>query len=405
MLIHGDVQPGFEPVARELARQLAKTRGGGAVCAYHRGRAVVDIWGGTRDETGAPWQRDTMAVSYSTTKGVIATALHVLADRGLIDYDARVARYWPEFAQGGKGGITVRHVLTHQSGLFNVRDLIDDARRLLDWDYMVKALAAAAPTIIPPGATAYQALTYGFLVGELIRRVSGRTVAQVLAEELAGPLGLDGLYIGAPASELHRAARLIGHAARQPRTSDASRTESSARRRRRQVYGAVERALRLVGHPVDFARAASALAPRGISSFDFSSDEVLRACIPAANGLFTARSLARLYAMLAAGGTLDGVRVLSPATLARATEVQHRGFDQITVLRMKWRLGYHRVPTLRGGPPHAFGHFGWGGSGAWADPEAELALGFIVNTGSGSPIGDLRILRLNAALRACAKRS
>lgn len=403
-MIHGDVQPGFEPLAKELARQLAKSRGGAAVCAYHRGLPVVDIWGGVRDERGAPWQRDTMAVSYSTTKGVISTALHVLADRGLIDYDARVAKYWPEFAQGGKGGITVRHVLTHQAGLFNVRDLIDDARRLLDWDYMIKVLAAAPPTIIPPGATAYQALTYGYLVGELVRRISGRSVPQFLAEELAGPLGLDGLYIGAPADQLHRAARLIGHAARGPRSPEAMRAQSQARLRRKRVFGAVERALRFVGHPVDFERAASALAPRGISAFDFSSDEVLRACIPAANGLFTARSLARLYAMLAAGGTLDGVRILSPATVARATEIQHRGFDQITVLRMKWRLGYHRVPTLRGGPPQAYGHFGWGGSGAWADPERQLSMAFIVNTGAGSPIGDLRILRLNAALMACAKR-
>jgi CubicO group peptidase (beta-lactamase class C family) len=394
----GEVAPGFEPVARQLEVQLAKQRGGAAVCVYHRGRCVVDLWGGVKDETGAPWQRDTMAVSFSTTKGVISTALHVLADRGLLDYDAPVACYWPEFAQAGKAAITVRDVLAHRAGLFNIRDLVDDVRRMLEWEHMVSALAAAPAAAVPRGASAYQALTYGYVVGELIRRVSGKPVPRFLADELADPLGLDGLYIGAPASELHRAARLVG--ARRPGTDD-----DATRRRRQRIYGAIERGLRLFGHPVDLERTAAALTPRGISSFDFSSDEVLAACIPAANGLFTARSLARLYAALAAGGTLDGVRVLSPATVARATEIQCNGFDQVVVFKMRWRLGYHRVGSTRGVPPRAFGHFGWGGSGAWADPDRQLALGLIVNAGTGTPIGDLRILRLNSAALACARRA
>jgi CubicO group peptidase (beta-lactamase class C family) len=404
-VIHGDVSPGFEPVARQLEAQLAQRRGGAALTVYHRGRCVVDIWGGIKDEGGAPWQRDTMAVSYSTTKGVVSTALHILADRGELDYDAPVARYWPAFAQAGKGSITVRDVLAHRAGLFNIRDMIDDARRMIDWEHMVDALAAATPAPVPAGATAYQALTYGYVVGEIIRRISGKPVPQFLADEIAGPLGLDGLYIGAPASELHRAARLIGSPARRTASQRNDAAFETQRRRRQRIFRAAERALRLFGHPVDFERAAAALAPRGISTFDFSSDEVLQACIPAANGLFTARSLARLYATLAAGGTLDGVRLLSPATVARATEIQSQGFDQITVFRMRWRLGYHRVGSFRGVPPRAFGHFGWGGSGAWADPDSQVSLGFVVNTGSGTPIGDLRILRLNTAALSCAKRS
>lgn len=404
-VLHGDVARGFEPVAHQLETQIAKMRGGAAVCVYHRGRCVVDVWGGVKDEHGTPWQRDTMAVSYSTTKGVISTALHVLADRGALEYDAPVARYWPEFAQAGKHAVTVRDVLAHKAGLFNIRDIIDDARRMLDWEYMTAALAAATPAAIPVGATAYQALTYGYVVGELIRRVSGKPVPQFLADELAAPLGLDGLYIGAPASELHRAARLIGTLARRPRTPAHEAEMERQRRRRQRLFRTAERAMRFFGHPVDFQRAAAALAPPGISSFDFSSDEVLQACIPAANGLFTARSLARLYATLAAGGTLDGVRLLSPATVARATEIQSHGFDQITVFRMRWRLGYHRVGSFRGVPARAFGHFGWGGSGAWGDPDSEVALGFIVNTGSGTPIGDLRILRLNTIALACARRA
>jgi CubicO group peptidase (beta-lactamase class C family) len=175
-------------------------------------------------------------------------------------------------------------------------------------------------------------------------------------------------------------------------------------RRRVLLFGAVERLLRAVCHPVDFDLAASALGPRGISGLDFSSDEVLSACIPAANGLFTARSLARLYAMLAAGGELDGVRLLSRRTVERATEVQSKGYDQVTVFPMHWRLGYHRVGSFRGGPRHGFGHFGWGGSGAWADPTRNLSLGYLVNTGSGTPVGDWRILKLNSLVLDCTKR-
>ncbi len=403
-MLRGDVQKGFEPIADELEKQLRKSHGGAAVCIYYQGRPVVDLWGGVRDEAGTAWERDTMCVCYSTTKGVISTALHVLADRGLVDYDAPVARYWPEFAQAGKQAITVRDVLSHRAGMFNIRDLIDDARRMLDWEHMVGALAAAAPRPVPDGATAYQALTYGFLVGEIIRRVSGRSLQQFLSEELATPLGLDGLYIGTPAAELHRAARLIDAVARRPPDERAALKQSAARKRQLFMFSTLQKLLRAVGHPVDFDRAASALQPRGISGLDFSSDEVLSACIPAANGLFTARSLARLYAVLAAGGELDGVRLLSARTVERATQIQSQGYDQVTVFKMHWRLGYHRVGSFRGGPRHGFGHFGWGGSGAWADPTRNLSMGFLVNTGSGTPIGDMRILKLNTVVLDCARR-
>src|SRR5262249_42411849 len=165
--------------------QLQQARGGGAaLCAYHRGEPVVDLWGGVRDERGRPWQKDTLALCYSTTKGVAATLLHVLADRGLLDYSAPVARYWPEFAAAGKAQITVRQVLCHEAGLYRIRDLVDHARRLLDWDYMVERLAAAPPCHAPGAAHGYHGLTFGFLVGELIQRVTGARFRDVLAEEL-----------------------------------------------------------------------------------------------------------------------------------------------------------------------------------------------------------------------------
>lgn len=401
--MEGHVEEGFEALADELARQVGKGRGGAALCAYHRGRCVVDVWDGVRDGEGRPWQRDTICVSFSTTKGVVATALHMCRDRGVIDYDAPVARYWPEFAQAGKEAITVRDVLVHRAGLFDIRALIADAREMLDWEAMVAKVAAAPAAVVPQGATAYQALTWGWVIGELIRRVSGKSVSAFVRDEIAGPLELDGLYVGVPEEELPRAARLVRPA--ESGEPDKPKAVARARRRQRRRYAAVQRVLRAFGHPVDFDRGAAAIAPAGISTFDFSTDEVLRACIPAANGAFTARSLARMYQSLARGGELDGVRLVRPETLAQATHVEEAlGFDQVTIFRMRWRLGYHRVATLRGVPKRAFGHFGWGGSGAWADPTRQLSMAFVTNVGAGTPIGDLRILRLNTVLLECLRR-
>src|SRR5262245_29077499 len=189
MTLHGSIRPDFWPVARALGRQL-KGGGGAAVCVYHRGEKVVDIWGGTKDASGTPWQADTMSVSFSTTKGVTATILHILVDRGMLDYDDPVAKYWPEFAAEGKGQVTIRHLLCHQAGLFDIRRMIDHAGRMREWDYMTDVLARSAPTIAPGSASAYHGLTYGWLVGEVIQRVTGRPFAEVVQRELAQPLEL-----------------------------------------------------------------------------------------------------------------------------------------------------------------------------------------------------------------------
>lgn len=282
----GWVRAGFEDVARVFRRQLRRTTGGAAVAVYHRGELAVDLWGGWRAE-GQPWQRDTMAMCFSTTKGVISTALHLLAERGQIEYDAPVAAYWPRFAEGGKGSVTVRHVLTHSAGLHRMRTLVDHARRMLDWDYMVAALERAEPAYEPGTRHGYHALTYGWLAGELVRRVSG---------------------------------------------------------------------------------------------------------------LPTARSLAKLYALLAHGGQVGGMRLLSPQTLREIAVVHSRGPDIVLVLPMGWRLGYHSAFTTQGTVPGAFGHFGFGGSGGWADPRRDVALAMVCNRGSGTPIGDLRMAELGAAV-------
>ncbi len=398
--IDGEIHPAFNGVAEQLRAQLADTPGGGAVCVYHRGHKVVDLWGGVRDAEGSPWRADTMSPSFSTTKGVASTLLHIMVDRGLLDYDDRVADHWPEFGQAGKEDVKVRHVLAHQSGLYHIRQMIDRAERMLDWDYMVRAIEKAEPVHPPGERTGYHGLTYGYLVGEILQRVTGVAFAELVRRELSEPLELDGMFIGAPEEELSRAADLIW-----PKRNVLTPVLPSGATRwlLKAASPALQQGARLVALQLDLESILDSLAPRGIGHFDFGANATLRVSIPAANGLFTARSLARMYAALAGGGRIDGVRLLSKRTLERATRREdHGGRLSVIPFDMRWRLGYHGVFTTIGSPRNAFGHFGFGGSGAWADPGRDLAVGLIVNSGIGTPFGDLRIARISAAALRCA---
>lgn len=397
-LVEGYIHPDFWSVAR-LFKSLVPDPGpgGAALCIYHRGRKVVDLWGGTVDATGARWNQDTASISYSTTKGIASTLLHILADRGLVDYDEPVAKHWPEFAYGNKQNITIRQVMCHEAGLYDIRGMIDHARRMLDWEYMIRALEAAHPAHEPGKAHGYHGLTYGYLVGEIIQRVTGKPFGQVLQEEITGPLGLDGLFIGMPLELQHRKATLQ-LAGIQSQKGGADRTRS--------YLAALNRWLRMLGIPVDLREAERALIPHGIDELDFNSPEFAAACIPSANGVFTARSLAALYATLAAGGEMNGVRLMSEKTLHRASTIQNRTVDRVVPFPMQWRLGYHRPFTigLGAGVQHGIGHFGFGGSGAWADLDRNLSVALTLNSGVGTPFGDLRIVRVSTAAVRCADR-
>jgi len=386
--IQGFVQDDFRPVAAQLEKQLRGAgAGGAAVCVYHRGELVVDIWAGSRSPS-VDWESDTVALSFSTTKGVMATMVHTLVDRGLLDYDDPVAKYWPEFAQGGKESITVRQILSHQAGLYPIRSLIDHADRMLDWDYMATALAAATPSG-EPGHSGYHGITYGWLVGELIRRVTKSSLKEAMRTLLIEPLSLDGLFLGAPDEARGRLASLIRPTFKPP---------SLWTRARAWVLRVI---CAVIG--LDPALAKEALLPHGSRDMYFS-DRMLDAEVPAMNGVFTARSLARMYAMLAGGGQLDGKRFLSEETLRRATQVQSRGLDAVVGFPMRWRLGYHLVGTSRGILPNAFGHFGYGGSGAWADPDRNLSLAMTLNRVAGTPFGDMRMVRMGGIVSKCAER-
>jgi CubicO group peptidase (beta-lactamase class C family) len=365
----------------ELARKSAEAAGGGALCVYFNGVPVLDVWAGERDPTHSrAWNYDTMAMSWSTTKGVTSTALHMLADWGLLSYDAPVASYWPEFAANQKATVTVRQFMAMQAGLYDVRHLIDDPRDLLDHDTMAAALAAARPCHEPGRASAYHAFTYGWIAGELVRRITGSTLGEFVRREIAEPLQLDGCFIGTPAAEFDRVA-----------ARPALKPESRSVRR---VAKAVDPLTRLVGFSP--ARFAAAFLPCGGNAV-VPTAEFLEAEVPAVNGVFTARSLARMYAALGSDNGLDGVRLWSPTTRALATQPQRRRRDLIVPIRMSWRLGYHQPFPTKHTSVASFGFYGAYGSGGYADPDRQLAVGFVVQHAKGLPL--IKLARaINAAV-------
>jgi CubicO group peptidase (beta-lactamase class C family) len=392
--VSGTVDPAFEAVAETAEAQLSARGGGGAVCVYHHGRPVVDIWGGVRDRDGSPWRADDLAMSFSTTKGVAAAALHVCVDRGLLDYDDPVAKHWPEFAQEGKEAVTVRQVLCHESGLHDVDSLLEEPEQLLDWDAMVDALARAKLAFEPGTVNAYHAVTFGYLVGELVRRTSGTTITEVVQRDLALPLDLDGCYIGLPPDQLPRVVSLFG--GDQPLALDGDGDDGARADRLRSLVELAAAA----GFEIHPEIMKQALGMSAVSAL-INRPELLQAVAPAFNGCFTARSLARLYAALGAGGSLDGVRILSAGTMARATETQNDRRDLVVVMRQYWRLGYHRVYTTAGTMREAFGHNGYGGSGAWADPSRGLSCAMTLNALSTALVDDVRFATVGgAAVRA-----
>jgi CubicO group peptidase (beta-lactamase class C family) len=394
----GHCHPEFAAVEAVLHRRLARSPGGAGVCVYHRGQCVVDLWGGYRDQERNPWLHNTMAPSYSTTKGVTSTLLHILADRGQVDYDEKVSAYWPEFAQGGKESITVRQLLCHQAGLYNIREMVDHATRMLDWAYMVRAIERSVPAHRPGARTAYHGLTYGFIVGELIQRITGEKFSDLIRTEIAEPLGLDGFYIGTPHSELDRAARLI------PAGSLSRMQQRFFWRYLELSTAGASGLLRLFGVDSHLTSFHDALAPRGMGELNFSSADVLKQAMPSANGLFTARALARMYAMLAGGGALGKVRILSREALKTLRCRQDSpGKYAVMPFDMRWRLGFHGVFTSKGFDPEAFGHFGFGGSGGWAHPELDLSVALVTNSGAGSPFGSSLTSMISDAVLASAR--
>jgi CubicO group peptidase (beta-lactamase class C family) len=365
--VSGDTAQGYEGVREAFAANLASGQEiGAAVSAYVNGRRVVDLWGGIADPAvGRPWERDTLQVVYSTTKAVTATCALLLAQRGELDLDAPVADYWPEFAAAGKDRVPVRWLLTHQAGLPTLDQPISRAAAIA-WDPMVEALAAQRPSWEPGTAHGYHGLTFGWLVGEVVRRVSGRTIGTYLAEEIAAPLGLD-LWIGLPKAEHHRVSRVVIP----PPDPDAlSRID-----------------LDTLPEPVRDMMAAFAdptsLTVRSLLTLvtprlDHNDPDEQSAEMPSTGGICTARALARFYAALI--GEVDGHRILTADTVTAAAAERVSGVDR--VLRVPVRIGTgFGLPTTDAFwySPAAFGFGGFGGSLGFADPATGLAFAYVMN--------------------------
>jgi CubicO group peptidase (beta-lactamase class C family) len=388
-MLDGNIHPDYADVASSMIRQIPKEQhAGAAVCVYHKGRSVVDIWGGTKNADGEAWTEDTTAPSFSTSKGVMSTLVHILVDQGLAGYDDPIAKHWPEFAARGKERITIRQALCHEAGLYKISEMIKRPGEMLDWQHMKGLIVDAEPVHEPGAAHGYHALTYGWLIGGLIEAVSGKSLQAVLAEELVDPLGLDGMFFGMPHNEMYRRATLTNGISEAPKDREGWQET---------VAGWTEYALDAVGVELEEFRSAMNFT----EDFDWNAEETVRAMIPAANGQFTARSLARMYAMIAGGGELDGVRLLSEERVREMAEVQSRSRDKVLFIPMHWRMGYHRVFMVGASAPHAFGHFGYGGSGAFCDPSRDLAVAMVLNSGAGTPTGDSRMPRIaRAAVKA-----
>jgi CubicO group peptidase (beta-lactamase class C family) len=349
--IEGMVEPGFEGVRDAFAKNFEDHGEVGAAFALHvNGKKVVDLWGGTADvRSGRPYTEDSLQLVFSTTKGATAMCANLLAERGLLDVDAPVAQYWPEFAQAGKESMPVRMLLNHQAGLYTVDDPPAYADTLR-WDPIVDALAAQKPLWDPGTQHGYHALTYGWLVGEVVRRISGKSIGQFFQDEFAEPLGLD-FWIGLPKDQHDRVAPLVE-----------------------------------MDPPTD--PAAKALAEQ------FTGPDMWTAEIPAANGITNARSLSRVYASLI--GEVDGVRTLKPETVAKASEVQDT-YNDAVLMGMPTRFGLGFMLSSDFAPfggPKSFGHPGAGGSVGFADPDAGLAFGYVMNKMQQNLAGDPRTLTL-----------
>ncbi|MCX4852820.1 serine hydrolase domain-containing protein [Streptomyces canus] len=358
--VHGHCDTRFTAVRTAFEENFRdRAELGAAVSVMVGGETVVDLWGGWADAARTrPWERDTLVNVWSTTKGPTALCAHILADRGLLDFDAPVAAYWPEFAAAGKEKVLVRHLLSHRAGLSGLREPHSLAE-LFDWELTTERLAAMEPWWEPGTVSGYHAFTYGFLVGEVVRRVSGLLPGAFLDREVTGPLGID-FTIGLPEKEAGRAAELVHPPA-------ASASEQAA------IFAQLAPA------------AIAALANPVVGAGEANTPEWRAAEIPAANGHGTARAVNALYGIFAGRGAHGGHRVLSPEAAERVRESQGRCRDLVlgAGLGSETELGlglWLSGPNGSYGPnPRAFGHDGFGGSCGLADPEAGVSLGYVMN--------------------------
>ncbi len=384
MDVNGLVAEGFEPVREAFAANF-EVRGdrGAAVSVYRHGHRVVDLWAGTKDVDGtAPWEQGTAQIVRSATKGVAAAALLLLAQRGQVDLDAPVGEYWPEYKAAGKEHTLVWHLLAHRAGVPVLdRPLTPD--EAADPAFSAAAVAAQAPVWEPGADHGYHAQTYSWLTGELVRRVTGRSIGAWIADEIAGPVGAD-LWVGLPAAQADRVGRV---AQLDTPATDPGVLRTRPKRSVSEAYADPDSLTR---------RAFGAITP-----MPDENDAAYRAAVlPASNGIATADGLARLYASLI--GEVDGgTRLFTPETMRLAPTERSSGPDRVLVISTRFGLGYmlhgSASPLLS---ETSFGHPGRGGALGFADPESGIAFGYVTNGFRKSVTADPRAQALVRAVRA-----
>lgn len=430
--------------------QLEDAPAGGSLVVIHQGEYLAEVSSGLA-QPDSSWSADTLSLNYSTGKGVLATLVHVLVSEGVLHYDHAIAQYWPEFAAEGKRDITLRKVLTHQAGLFDVTSLIDDGLEVLAWQDMLNRVAnmpiaapielstaakrkwrlthseADLPALTPHYQSVYSALVYGWVIGGLIEAATGLSLAEALKQYLTEPLGIaEACYFGVPKAELHRVAKLPrdfreyedSHSVSSSTSGcyqDAkpdNRQQNSLKKQDSQATKSFYQNLdlypcwrdraktlevrlspspstaqisRLYFDPrlMDLTAYKAALNPPTKAAINYHDDEILTACIPAANGVASARALATLYAMLANGGIWQGQQLIDKTTFSELSKIHVSGLDgvmpAVAPASMQWRLGYHRIISACHDSNNAFGHMGYNGSVAWCDPTRQLAFAYVHN--------------------------
>ncbi len=355
--VHGHCHPRFADVRAALEANFAsRNELGSAVCVYHQGEKVVDLWGGFRDAARTkPWGEDTLCLMYSIGKSITVLAVHMLVDRGLIDLEAPVATYWPQFAQAGKAEIKVRHILSHNCGVW--RTDASEPGDVYDWEKMIRVIEVQAPAWPVETKGAYNTINIGFLGGEVVRRVTGQRVQDFVHAEICGPLGAR-YFFGVPEAMLEQCADIVPNPAGNVRAA-ANDPDSNMSR-------------------------ATRCFPKPFGTEEQSSRRFRLSGIPAIAGHGEARGMARIYATLAEGGTLDGVRLLSGEAIKRAATRQWSDISEGLLGRpMSMAMGFMRNPpdgfALFGPSDDAFGHSGSGGARAFAVPSQRLAVAFQSN--------------------------
>jgi CubicO group peptidase (beta-lactamase class C family) len=355
--VEGSVRPGYEPVYAAFLHNFASYgEVGASVCVYHRGKPVVDLAAGYLGPDSRPAYRlSSLQPVFSVSKGIVAIAANMLAERGALDLDAPVASYWPEFAQKGKQRIPVRWLLSHQAGLAAIDEAIS-YQELLAWDPVIRRLEEQAPNWEPGTAHGYHSLTYGFLVGEVVRRITGQSIGQWIGRNMTDPLGAE-FFIGLPPEFRPRVAPVLPF----PPLQDGAAST-----------------LRLVPGSLPYRAVAFVQPP--LNAMTVNDPLFQTAEVPSMNGIGTARAIARMFAALI--GEVDGQRLLSSAAMQRARAEQVRGSDLASIAVAETALGLGFVLPTVGRPlggPGSFGTMGLGGSRAWALPEAEVAFAYVMN--------------------------